>query len=219
MYVHIDYEKNFQFHSKYRKKYGLHWNDFITPDNSCAFAPTREIMYDHCSSHKIETEQEWRDIFVQRLRQNWLARAAHKSFFDVNPNLKLREDQFGTPCGHKLRTGRRYNSSNGYKCNGYGHCNEYFDHSYYWDHPEYWKAWSKPNGIFLIAHPYNEPSDDYEHREVPEDLQVIRLPKKYSWYNPGQTYLTFIGRPEVLVTLNMDYELQEYRPYYKEKKN
>ena len=139
---------------------------------------------------------------LRKLRHRWTAKQA---FLDANPHVKPRAQDWGWACGHMLGTG--------WRCMHHGSpaCTQRINHGVYRDHGELWKAWSKPNGIFLIGHPYNTPRPEENEKHVlPSDLRAVILPEQYSWYNPGLTTLTFIARPDVIEALTLDYHVPPY---------
>ena len=147
-------------------------------------------------SGTVETYKNEFESRVKQARQSW---RAFDQFIEANPHVSVRRSQVD-PCENLLRTGRRhwhYNASEKYQKG------KQIDHGSWSDHPELWKVSKKPEDIFLIAHPYNEPGKFTE--PISDDLQAIRLPKKYSWYYPNQTFLVLIGRPEIISQINIDY--------------
>ena len=131
-------------------------------------------------------------------RARWVAK---KAFLDTNPHVKLRRSH-GSNCFHFLRTGVS-NCFTRRECDNIPH--EWCDHA------EKWKTGRQVKELFLIGHPYHEPE-----LSLPEDMASACLSKAHSWYYPGRTNLTVIGRPEIIATLTLDYDVPEYPMEHRE---
>ena len=75
------------------------------------------------------------------------------------------------------------------------------------DHGRLWKCGRSTKDVFLVGQPYNLCwlSPDYSTDELDDELIVKVLPTKYSWYLPNSTYLVFVGRPDIIESLDLDY--------------
>lgn len=142
------------------------------------------------------------------------------AFLEANPTVKKRKSDHSA-CFHTLlQTGGNNPRGVGYIII---------------DHQDLWKTSSRVKDVFMVGQPYRlndesqgffvDPDDDeiLIHEENYSAFEYVRyissyinerdkfdliakiLPKKYSWYLPDHSYLIFLGRPEIIKSLNFDY--------------
>ena len=169
--------------------------------DSFAIGPRRPSRTWWITTWQFQSTEVYKTKFQEAVRIVRMRGAARDAFFAANPHVKERRKQPLVRCVHTLRTG--------WECPTVGrigpNCKELIN-DVYADHGTFFKAWSHPNGIFLVGHPY-EPAqpEKYPDHVLPEGFQEICLGKDYSWYYPGRTHVSIVGRPDVLDTLTDDY--------------
>lgn len=147
-----------------------------------------------------KTAEDYMSEWKHRLTRMREASIAYTAFLEANPHVKQRTDRIHGryyPCICMLRTGRacRHASHRSDSCAVVPHGRI--------DHPEHWKTSPKVRDVFVISHTYGQRLAG----DLPEGLVERWLPIPYSWYHPRDTVMGFIGRPEVIGTLTLDYPL------------
>lgn len=132
---------------------------------------------------------------------------AKQAFLDANPYVKPRQRSPFHYCGRYYRTGRSCHWDT--NCKELYKGDEWFD---YYDHTEDWKAYPQQHAVFVVSHPYNKP--EHGNPGLPDDVECVWFPKRYSWYNPGEegmikTYLAILARSDIIRHLDLDYDVPE----------
>lgn len=117
------------------------------------------------------------------------------AFRTANPHVKMRNRPHSNYEYEVLMKGGEYGRRSKYSGNMI-------------DHGALWKCGEDKKDVFLLGEPYslNWDSGCYSVKELRNDLIAKALPNEYSWYYPGWTYLVFVGRPDIIESLDLDYQ-------------
>ena len=137
-----------------------------------------------------------------------------ESFLKANPEVQMRVDPGAS---------KQYDIL----CNGGRHGDDPNDTKLI-DHSYIWRNGGGDDNVFLIGEPYNLRQLGLANINIQSVTRISKLPfdqgkliaevlpKKCSWYHPDSTYLVFLGRSEVIESLDLSYINQEYKSEFEQ---